>query len=180
MTNSALLNESVPDLDVDIQNVISEQFDEPAMSDKDLLMWASSAYRKVSQISSRSDSQMTIRLVDEEEITQLNNDYRGKNKATNVLSFPFENDFPEMPQIGAEDDDLMAFNLLGDVIICHSVIVKEAQMQSKSVYDHYAHMVVHGVLHLCGYDHQDDLEAQTMEQLEVEILAQHEIANPYS
>lgn len=178
MTKAKQLNGLVASLDVDVQHALSSDLDEPVISDQMLDMWANLAYQKVSQLSDRANSQVTIRLVDEDEIRQLNNDYRGKNKPTNVLSFPVENDFPEIQQLGADADE--EFNLLGDVIICHSVIVKEANAQVKSVADHYAHMTVHGILHLCGYDHQDDLEAQAMEQLEVEILAQHEIANPYS
>ena len=168
-------------LDVDVQVALTEVSDAPPMSNQQLDMWANLAYEKVSGLLGRADSQMTIRLVDEREITQLNNDYRGKNKATNVLSFPVENDFPELIGFDGEaDSDLEEFNLLGDVVICHSVIVHEAEAQSKSIFDHYAHMVVHGVLHLCGYDHQDDVSADEMESLEIEILAQHEIANPYS
>ena len=169
-------------LEVDVQVALTDIGDVAPMSERQLDMWANLAYGKVSDVLGRNDSQLTIRLVDEDEITQLNSDYRGKNKVTNVLSFPVENDF--LGLIGleahAEVDDLTEFNLLGDVVICHSVIVNEAIAQSKAALDHYAHMVVHGVLHLCGYDHQDDVSADEMESLEVEILAQREIANPYS
>jgi len=167
-------------LDVDVQVALTQVSDAPPMSDQQLDMWANLAYSKVSDSSNRADSQITIRLVDEQEITQLNHSYRGKNKATNVLSFPVENDFPELANLEGEAGDLAEFNLLGDVVICHSVIAHEAEAQSKAILDHYAHMVVHGVLHLCGYDHQDDTSANEMESLEIAILAQHEIANPYS
>ena len=169
-------------LEVDVQIALAEVGDVAPMSEQQLNMWANLAYGKVSGSLGRADSQITIRLVDEKEITQLNSDYRGKNKATNVLSFPVENDFPDLLSVEAhaEVDDLTQFDLLGDVVICHSVIVNEAMAQSKSMLDHYAHMVVHGVLHLCGYDHQDDVSADEMESLEIAILAQREIANPYS
>jgi len=168
-------------LEVDVQVALTGEGDAVArMGDQQLDMWANSAYDKVSDLLGRGDSQVTIRLVDKSEITQLNRDYRGKDKATNVLSFPVENDFSELIELDNGVGDLADFNLLGDVIICHSVIVDEANAQSKPVLNHYAHMVVHGILHLCGFDHQDDVSADEMESLEVEILAQHEIANPYS
>lgn len=167
-------------LEVDVQVALTDVSDAPPMSPQKLDMWANLAYVTVSDLLGRTDSQVTIRLVDESEIIQLNQDYRGKNNATNVLSFPVENDFPELAGLEVDAGDLADFNLLGDVVICHSVIVNEAKAQSKSTLDHYAHMVVHGVLHLCGYDHQDDVGANEMESLEIEILAQHEITNPYS
>ena len=141
------------------------------ISGAQLSEWANLAYSQVSD----KPNEVTIRLVDEGEITQLNRDYRGKDKPTNVLSFPVESDFDFIDQLEGD----AGFNLLGDVIICHSVIVKEAKEQSKKVLDHYAHMVVHGILHLCGYDHQDEQEAEKMETLEVRILAVKQIANPY-
>jgi probable rRNA maturation factor len=112
--------------------------------------------------------EVTIRFVDERESQTLNRDYRGKDKATNVLSFPFESppgiDFP----------------LLGDLVICHAVVAQEAREQNKPLEYHYAHMVVHGVLHLMGYDHIDDQEAEEMEQFERELLAELSIPDPYS
>ena len=157
---------------VDVQDALTESSQAPSQTQ--LTQWANLAYSKVSQ----APSEVTIRLVDVDEITQLNRDYRSKDKATNVLSFPFESDFDLPEELQGEDDD--AFDLLGDVIICHQVILDEAKAQSKSVLDHYAHMVVHGILHLCGYDHQDDVEAEEMEALEVKILAATNIENPYN
>ncbi|MCL5424992.1 rRNA maturation RNase YbeY [Halomonas sp. NPDC076908] len=112
--------------------------------------------------------EVTIRFVDEAESQTLNRDYRGKDKTTNVLSFPFESP----PGI-----DLP---LLGDLVICHAVVAHEAQQQGKSLEHHYAHMVVHGTLHLMGYDHIDDQEAEEMEQFERELLAELNIPDPYS
>ncbi len=111
--------------------------------------------------------ELTIRLVDTEESQQLNKQYRQKDKATNVLSFPFE--VPE----GIE------LNLLGDLVICAQVVEQEAKTQQKALFDHWAHMVVHGCLHLLGYDHINDDKADEMEALEIKILAQLSINNPY-
>lgn len=112
-------------------------------------------------------AELTIRIVDEEEMQQLNRDYRGKDKTTNVLSFPFEAP-PEIP-----------LDLLGDIVICRQVIEKEAQEQNKSIQAHWMHMVVHGSLHLLGYDHINDDEAEEMEALEIEIMQSLGCANPY-
>ncbi|WP_375753108.1 rRNA maturation RNase YbeY [Vibrio sp. HN007] len=113
------------------------------------------------------EAEVTIRLVDEEESHQLNLEYRGKDKPTNVLSFPFE--VPEGIDI----------NLLGDLIICKQVVEKEAKEQHKEVIAHWAHMVVHGSLHLLGYDHIEDDEAEEMESLETEIMQSMGFNDPY-
>ncbi|MFW6346543.1 MAG: rRNA maturation RNase YbeY [Halomonas sp.] len=113
------------------------------------------------------DSELSVRLVDTEESRALNREYRGKDRATNVLSFPFENP----PGV--------SLPLLGDLVICHPVVVAEATEQDKALADHYAHMVVHGTLHLLGHDHLEDDEAEAMEALEREILHGLGIADPY-
>lgn len=112
--------------------------------------------------------ELTIRLVNIDESQQLNKQYRQKDKPTNVLSFPFE--VPE----GIE------LNLLGDLVICAQIVEQEAKVQNKALFDHWAHMVIHGCLHLLGYDHINDTDANEMEALEVEILAKLLIANPYN
>jgi probable rRNA maturation factor len=111
--------------------------------------------------------ELTIRLVNIEESQQLNNQYRHKDKPTNVLSFPFE--VPE----GIE------LNLLGDLVVCVPVVEQEAKQQSKILFDHWAHMIIHGCLHLLGYDHISDADADEMEALEIKILAELSIDNPY-
>ncbi|GEM80248.1 rRNA maturation RNase YbeY [Vibrio superstes] len=113
------------------------------------------------------DSELTIRIVDSEESHQLNNDYRGKDKPTNVLSFPFE------APPGVE------INLLGDLVICKQVVEDEAVAQQKPLTAHWAHMVVHGSLHLLGYDHIQDEEAEEMESLETEIMQGLGFDDPY-
>ena len=112
-------------------------------------------------------SEVTIRIVDEAESHELNLTYRGKDRPTNVLSFPFE----APPEI--------ELPLLGDLIICRQVVEKEAVEQSKTVEEHWAHMVIHGCLHLLGYDHIEDDEAEEMESLETEILQNLGYADPY-
>ena len=116
----------------------------------------------------QSDAELLIRLVDEAEIQQLNHTYRHKNQTTNVLSFP--SDLP------IEIDEA----ILGDVVICVSVVEKEAKAQNKTFDDHLIHMALHGTLHLLGYDHIKASEAEIMENLEIKILQKMKIANPYA
>lgn len=115
----------------------------------------------------QDDAEVTVRIVDEAESQQLNSDYRGKDKPTNVLSFPFE--VPE----GIE------LELLGDLLICKQVVEQEALAQQKPLNSHWAHMVIHGTLHLLGYDHIIDDEADVMESLETEIMLELQFEDPY-
>ncbi|WP_373019516.1 rRNA maturation RNase YbeY [Thiomicrorhabdus sp.] len=118
-------------------------------------------------------NELTVRIVDEEESRTLNRDYRGMDKSTNVLSFEFENP-PGLLDLGE------ALPYLGDLVICAEVVAKEAAEQNKSLEEHWAHMIVHGTLHLQGYDHIEDDEAEEMEALEVEIMQGLGYANPYA
>jgi probable rRNA maturation factor len=115
----------------------------------------------------KKDFELTIRLVEISESQALNLQYREKDKPTNVLSFPFE--VPE----GIE------LNLLGDLVICADVVAKESHEQCKELNHHWAHMVIHGCLHLLGYDHIDDDEATEMETLETRLLKELNISDPY-
>jgi metalloprotein, YbeY family len=124
--------------------------------------WATAAVQPQSD-----EMEMTVRIVDEAESHALNLNYRGKDRPTNVLSFPFEcPDEVELP-------------LLGDLVICRQVVEREAQEQDKPVIAHWAHMVVHGSLHLLGYDHIEDDEAEEMESLETQIMTGLGFADPY-
>lgn len=132
----------------------------PTPDDRSLHAWAQAALK----LRGRS---VVVRFVDDQESRSLNLAYRGKDKPTNVLSFPFE-----LPP-GVDEPHL------GDLVICVPVVENEAKDQGKPLQAHYAHMLVHGLLHLQGYDHQTDDEATQMETLEIEILRQLGYENPY-
>ena len=110
---------------------------------------------------------VAIRVVDEEEMEALNESFRQRQGVTNVLSFPFEK------------VEGVPWDHLGDIAICASVVAKEAEVQSKSLISHWAHITIHGMLHLCGYDHVVDQDADKMEALEVSILSTLGYSNPY-
>lgn len=118
------------------------------------------------------DADLAIRIVDTLEAKHLNAHYRGKNYPTNVLSFPAERP-PGLPKSAR-------FPLLGDLVMCAPVIAREAEEQGKSLISHYAHMTVHGSLHLLGWDHELEADALAMEQLEREILAELGLDDPYA
>ncbi|GKW07262.1 rRNA maturation RNase YbeY [Pectobacterium carotovorum] len=130
--------------------------------EKDFQRWLEGVLPQFQEV-----SEVTIRIVDEAESRDLNYTYRGKDKPTNVLSFPFE----APPEV--------ELPLLGDLIICRQVVEREAAEQEKTVEEHWAHMVVHGSLHLLGYNHIEDSEAEEMEALETEIMQGMGYADPY-
>lgn len=147
-------------LKVDIQTASSE----PVPDEDDIRRWIASALR----ISGREgDSEVSVRLVDTEEMTRLNGDFRGVHRPTNVLSFP--SDLPPELQLP----------LLGDIVICAPVVRAEAAAQHKTLEAHWAHMAIHGALHLLGYDHVEDSDAAVMEALESRILQQLDYPCPY-
>ncbi|PYG96640.1 rRNA maturation RNase YbeY, partial [Arthrobacter stackebrandtii] len=147
-------------LELDIQRAT----DAAAPDDAAFRRWCELALRQRS-----ADSEMTIRLVEDAEGRELNHTYRHKDYATNVLSFP-----ADVP------DDLLDIPLLGDLVICVAVVEREAAEQGKSLEAHWAHLVIHGCLHLLGYDHIDDEEAEEMEGLERELLAELGHPDPYA
>lgn len=124
--------------------------------------WATAAVQPESD-----DVEMTVRIVDEAESQTLNRTYRAKDRPTNVLSFPFE------------CPTEVSLPLLGDLVICRQVVEYEAAEQEKPLMAHWAHMVVHGSLHLLGYDHIDDTEAEEMESLETKIMQGLGFVDPY-
>jgi len=148
-------------LELDLQ-VASEATDLP--SEADFRKWCELALRQRS-----NDSELTIRVVDEAEGRELNKTWRHKDYATNVLSFP-----ADVP------DELLDIPLLGDLVICAPVVTREAAEQGKSAEAHWAHLVIHGCLHLLGYDHIEDDEAEEMEGLEQELLAELGHPDPYA
>ena len=138
-------------LHVDIQSASSE----PVPEEEDLRSWIAAA---LDQLSRRQPAQLSVRLVDRDEMAHLNHTYRGKAGPTNVLSFP------------AELPDEVNLPLLGDIVICAPVVRAEAAEQGKDTTAHWAHMTVHGTLHLLGYDHIEEDDAAAMEALETDIL----------
>jgi len=114
------------------------------------------------------DAVATLRIVDDEEGRALNRDYRHKDYATNVLTFAY-----------GQDETLDAAPMTGDIILCAPVVAREAAEQGKPLEAHYAHLVVHGILHLQGYDHEDDAEAAVMEALETFVMIRLGYPDPY-
>ena len=147
-------------IELDLQLAVEDEQGLP--TEQDIQQWLDKTIPQFQE-----NAELTIRIVDTEESHQLNHEYRGKDKPTNVLSFPFE------APPGIELD------LLGDLIICRQVVEKEAEEQNKPLLAHWAHMVVHGSLHLLGYDHIEDDEAEEMESLETEIMQGMGFEDPY-
>jgi probable rRNA maturation factor len=147
-------------LELDLQ-IVSEASSLP--DEEDFRRWCILALRQRT-----ADSELTIRIVDEPEGRELNMRWREKDYATNVLSFP-----ADVP------DELLDIPLLGDLVICAPVVDREAREQGKSSAAHWAHLVIHGCLHLLGYDHIEDAEAEEMESLERELLAELGHPDPY-
>lgn len=148
-------------LTIDIQQASSADASS-LPSDEQFETWVEAALQK-----RMNEAELSLRIVDEDESQALNLQYRGKDKPTNVLSFPCE--LPE----GVE------LPLLGDLVICAQVVAREALEQGKALHAHWAHMVVHGTLHLLGYDHIDDTEAEEMEAIEIQVLLELGYPNPY-
>ena len=147
-------------IELDLQLAVENEQGLP--TEQDIQLWLNKTIPQFQE-----NAELTVRIVDTQESHQLNHEYRGKDKPTNVLSFPFE------APPGIELD------LLGDLIICRQVVEKEAEEQSKPLLAHWAHMVVHGSLHLLGYDHIEDDEAEEMESLETEIMQTMGFEDPY-
>ena len=150
------MNNVIIDLQIASENI------ENLPNEEQIQQWANAAVRAQTM-----EPEITVRIVDEAESHQLNLTYRGKDKPTNVLSFPFE------------CPDEVELTLLGDLVICRQVVEQEAREQDKPLMAHWAHMVVHGCLHLLGYDHLEDAEAEEMESLETEIMLGLGFEDPY-
>lgn len=138
-------------------------FSSPGQPDKaQIQRWVDAALQDYNR-----DTEVVVRIVDVHESAQLNKQYRHKPGPTNILSFPA--DIPES----------IGLNLLGDLVVCAPVVEREALEQQKHLTHHWAHIIIHGVLHLLGYDHIEDDEAEEMENREINILQTLNISNPY-
>ena len=146
-------------LSIDIQKACASE-DSP--DEDSIKRWVSAAIRD-----ERDECELSIRIVDEQESADFNQRYRAKSGATNVLSFPFDAVTPE------------PLPILGDLVICAPVVAREASEQHKTIDAHWAHIVIHGVLHLLGYDHIEDQDAEQMESLETEIMLILDFPPPY-
>ena len=121
------------------------------------------------------EASAVLRIVDESEAQDLNRDYREKDYATNILSFP--SDYSEIPEGFLDEAEL---GYLGDLVVCADVVLQESTIQKKTVDHHWAHLVIHGMLHLQGYDHINDEDASEMEAIEIELLEKLGVPNPYN
>ena len=146
-------------IDLDIQIAVDDQ---PLPNDDEFQRWV-----EIALADQLDEAELCIRIVSSEESQELNSTWRGKDKPTNVLSFPFE----APPGFSS--------SMIGDLAICADVVATEAKEQNKALNAHWAHMVIHGVLHLIGFDHINDEDAEEMEALEIKLLAQLDIPNPY-
>lgn len=151
--------------------------DEPEPSDRELKLWTEHAFtlspKKIKTPPIETPISVSLALLDDREITALNQKYRQKDGPTNVLSFP-----AQAEEIAGETSIEQPY-LLGDIVFCSRLIHQEALEQSKQCKDHWAHLTVHGMLHLLGYDHIVEADAQEMEALEIDLLSQLKIKNPY-
>lgn len=160
-------------VDVEVQNPNEYQY---LPSLVDLKDWCQAALQGEKKDSPQTDYSVLVRVVDEVESADLNGTYREKKGPTNILSFP-----TELPDFMLDIPDLKEqASHLGDLIVCEPVMRQEASEQNKPVLAHWAHLIVHGVLHLQGFDHIDATEAQHMEALEIAILDQLGYSNPYA
>lgn len=146
---------------IDVQNASTQTI---PLSENELIMMAERALK-----GHQEHAELTIRLVDAEEMIYLNNTYRKQNKTTNVLAFPCS--LPEGIDLECP--------LLGDVIICPEVLLTESESLHKSLKEHWSLIIIHGVLHLLGYDHIKDEDAEVMQQLEIKLLSELGYTNPY-
>lgn len=147
---------------IEIHNLLTNNDLYSLPADEDLIRWAQRVFLKFSI----NNADLAIVIVNDEEMQKYNKQYRNKDKTTNVLSF-------------SSDEDMLALNIFGDIILSAPTIIKEANEQQKTVKAHFAHMIVHGVLHLLGHDHIKQEDFLVMKKLEIELLADLKFSNPY-
>lgn len=150
------------EITIDISGISLSSASSQQVSTQDLNAWV-----KACLAENQGDTELSIQIVGPEEGKELNRQYRGKNAATNVLSFP------------AELHEAVTVPLIGDLVICADIVKREAEEQNKILKDHWAHMIIHGTLHLLGHDHIEEKEAETMERLEINIMRKLGLPNPY-
>ncbi len=162
------------EVDYSVSEALTEDDEDvPGCPRADLIAsWAQHAFL------SDASCRVSVQVLGEREMQQLNHDWRGKDYPTNVLSFPMAID-PELDAALLDSPDTQVVPPLGDIALCAAVINREAHEQGKAITAHWAHMVVHGTLHLQGYDHIDDNDAAKMEALEIQILQSLGFDNPY-
>ena len=160
--------EHPPVLRLSVQKAVEGEDKANAPKKNHIRRWAQAALRR--------DAEVTVRLVGEREGRMLNHDYRGKDYATNVLTFAYDEGEAQPDRPDASGEGALA----GDLVLCVPVVVREAAAQGKTLEAHFAHLVVHGMLHLQGYDHEDDADAAEMEALETAILRELGYADPYA
>lgn len=127
--------------------------------------------RALGAVDISTDAEVSVRVVDTAEMQRLNSEFRDQDKPTNVLSFP-AGELDGLP----DDAELP----LGDIVVCATLVASEAEQQGKTIGDHWAHMLIHGTLHLLGFEHESDSDAAEMEGLEIRIMSDHGVANPYA
>ena len=138
-----------------------------------IAMCTDQVFKHGDYLAKAKEIELSVTLTNDHHIQQLNNDYRGKNSPTNVLSFPQLNNDKDL------EHTTEPIIMLGDVVVALETIEREAIEQNKTLQDHFIHMVIHSILHLLGYDHENQSEAETMEALEIKILSDMGIKNPY-
>ena len=158
--NADLVNANLVNVDLEVQRATTSA---TTPDDEQFQLWAETVLI--------NKCTLAIRIVDEKEGRRFNREYRDKDYATNVLSFPSE--------LPAGLPTEIKQSQLGDLLICAPVVAREAKEQGKPEADHWAHLTIHGILHLMGYDHEQSADALVMETLETDILARLNIHNPY-
>ena len=138
-----------------------------------IAMCTDQVFKHGNYLAEANEMELSVTLTNDHHIQQLNNDYRGKNSPTNVLSFPQLNNDKDL------EHTTEPIIMLGDVVVALETIEREAIEQNKTLQDHFIHMVIHSILHLLGYDHENQSDAETMEALEIKILSDMGIKNPY-
>ncbi len=154
---------------IDLQKVSSDKYDRPHKSE--FKRWSEYTIEQLHALypdnAPRTPVEICVRIVDADESAKINNTFRDVNRPTNVLSFPIK--FPDEEPV----------NLIGDIVLCGEIVAQEASEQKKNIKSHWMHLFVHSILHLCGFDHEDERHTEIMESCEIQILKHFDVAHPY-